>query len=170
MSDTQGARMKRKIAPYRFGSGFYRRGMVPWNAQARVAGLEIAIDAPRGDVKVTCSKGCAWGEQGSSTQTSSFSCDAERCRAAFNGHGRNTFGDSFARVPRAVMITRLGWRYERGQDGMTTGDLILDSIDYRTLRARSVTKNARRVFPRWRATVPRTPAHPPAYPTPPVSS
>jgi hypothetical protein len=62
-------------------------------AQTRVADFEISIDAPRGDLKVTCARGCDWSpEQGSSVPTTSFRCETERCRWVLNGHGRVTLG------------------------------------------------------------------------------
>jgi len=61
-------------------------------AQTRVADFEIAIDAPRGEVKLTCQRGCDWVKGGSPNQTTSFRCETERCRERFNGHGRILLG------------------------------------------------------------------------------
>ena len=63
-------------------------------AQTRVADFEVAIDAPRGDLKVTCARGCDWpAEQGSSGMpTTTFRCETERCRLMLNGRGRITVG------------------------------------------------------------------------------
>ena len=62
-------------------------------AQARVADFEIAIEAPRGEVKVTCVRGCDWPSGGADPlPTTSFRCESERCRWMLNGHGRITLG------------------------------------------------------------------------------
>jgi len=66
-------------------------------AQARVADFELSIEAPRGDVRVVCSRGCDWP----STDTLpalSFQCDVERCRWMVNGRGEITLG--FPRTER----------------------------------------------------------------------
>ena len=90
--------MKRRVLRIVLAAGFIGAGWSLGNAQARVADFEMTIDAPRGEVKLMCSRGCAWGEKESPSQTTSFRCDTDRCRAAFNGHGRITFGD-LGRVP-----------------------------------------------------------------------
>ena len=62
-------------------------------AQAKVADFEISIDAPRGEVKVVCARGCDWPNGGvERLPTTSFRCDSERCRWMLNGHGRITLG------------------------------------------------------------------------------
>jgi hypothetical protein len=62
-------------------------------AQTAVADFEIAVDAPRGELKLTCSRGCDWvKEEGNSIPTISFRCESERCRGTFNGHGRILLG------------------------------------------------------------------------------
>lgn len=87
--------MKRTLLRIVLAVGFIGAGWSLGNAQARVADFEITIDAPRGDVRLTCSRGCAWGEKGSPSQTTSFRCETQRCRGTFNGHGRITIGDRF---------------------------------------------------------------------------
>ena len=62
-------------------------------AQARVADFEISIDAPRGEVNVTCARGCDWPSVGvGALPTTSFRCETERCRWMLNGYGRITLG------------------------------------------------------------------------------
>jgi len=57
-------------------------------AQARVADFEISIDAPRGEVKVICARGCDWPSGGvEPLPTTSFRCESERCRWMLNGYG-----------------------------------------------------------------------------------
>jgi len=60
-------------------------------AQARVADFEIGIEAPRGEVKVTCARGCDWPSAGQ-LPTTTFRCDSERCRWMVDGHGPITVG------------------------------------------------------------------------------
>lgn len=63
-------------------------------AQTAVADFEIAIDAPRGEVSLTCYRGCDWAKEGGNRiPATSFRCETERCRATFNGHGRIRLGD-----------------------------------------------------------------------------
>lgn len=59
-------------------------------AQSKAADFEIGIDAPRGDLKVTCVRGCDWSvEQGDSPlPTTHFQCETERCHWMLDGHGR----------------------------------------------------------------------------------
>ena len=58
-------------------------------AQARVASFYVTIDAPAGELKVTCSQGCEWpttpGETGHVIVTR---CERQPCRVMFNGNGR----------------------------------------------------------------------------------
>lgn len=62
-------------------------------AQATVADFEVAIDAPRGDLKLICQRGCDWARSGTTPlPTITFTCETERCRGTFNGHGRITLG------------------------------------------------------------------------------
>lgn len=60
-------------------------------AQARVADFEIGIEAPRGEVKVTCARGCDWPSTGN-LPTISFRCDSEQCRWMVDGRGPITLG------------------------------------------------------------------------------
>ena len=60
-------------------------------AQARVADFEISIEAPRGEVKVTCARGCDWPAAGT-LPTITFRCESERCRWTVDGHGPITLG------------------------------------------------------------------------------
>jgi len=60
-------------------------------AQTRVGDFEISIESPRGDVKVTCGRGCDWPRTGA-LPTIDFRCEQERCRWTFDGHGPVTLG------------------------------------------------------------------------------
>ena len=60
-------------------------------AQARVADFEIGIEAPRGEVKVTCARGCDWPSTGN-LPTISLRCDSEQCRWMVDGRGPITLG------------------------------------------------------------------------------
>ena len=70
--------------------------IVGWSvgkAQTTVADFEIAIDAPRGDLKLMCQKGCDWAKDGATQlSTITFQCQTERCRVTVNGHGRVMLG------------------------------------------------------------------------------
>ena len=56
-------------------------------AQTNVAPFEIAVEGPRGLIKVTCSRGCDWpADEGT------LLCETERCQLMFNGHGRILLG------------------------------------------------------------------------------
>lgn len=91
--------MKRTLLRIVLAAGFIGAGWSLGIAQARVADFEITIDAPRGEVRLTCARGCDWGKLGSPSLTTSFRCETERCKGTFNGHGRITLGDEF-RVQR----------------------------------------------------------------------
>jgi hypothetical protein len=69
---------------------------VGWSAgraQSAVADFEIAIEAPRGELKLRCHRGCDWVTEGTTpVPTITFPCETERCRGTFNGHGRITMG------------------------------------------------------------------------------
>ncbi len=87
--------MKRTLLGVLLATVLIGAGWSVGKAQTRVADFEIAIDAPRGQVKVTCSRGCDWfSDGGSSVPTTSFTmrCETERCRWMFSGHGRITLG------------------------------------------------------------------------------
>ena len=58
-------------------------------AQARVANFYVTIDAPAGELKVTCSQGCEWpATPGETTHVIVTRCERQPCRVMFNGHGR----------------------------------------------------------------------------------
>ena len=63
-------------------------------AQARAADFEIAIEAPRGEVRVACSRGCDWPSTGA-LPSIDFRCDSERCRWMLSGRGPVTLGFPF---------------------------------------------------------------------------
>ena len=65
-------------------------------AQTAVADFELSIDAPAGEVRVKCLRGCQWGAlSNEDPPVATFSCvpgpstvkAAERCGATFNGRG-----------------------------------------------------------------------------------
>jgi hypothetical protein len=56
-------------------------------AQARLANFEIAIESPRGPLKVTCDRGCDWRPN-----EGTLVCESERCRWIFTEHGRVMLG------------------------------------------------------------------------------
>ena len=70
--------------------------IVGWSvgkAQTTVADFEIAIDAPRGDLKLMCQKGCDWVKDvATPLSTITLQCETERCRGTVNGHGRVMLG------------------------------------------------------------------------------
>lgn len=62
-------------------------------AQGEVADFEITISTPRGEIEVTCARGCNWGRDASGpVRVKTFRCDNERCQSSFNGFGRITLG------------------------------------------------------------------------------
>ena len=68
---------------------FIGAGWTLGRAQTQVADFEIAIDSPRGEMKVSCSRGCDWtNAQGGSVTSVTFQCTTERCVGLLNGHGR----------------------------------------------------------------------------------
>jgi hypothetical protein len=85
--------VKRTLLRIVLAAGFIGAGWSLGNAQAPVADFEITIDAPRGEVRVTCSRGCDWAkERGNPSPMTGFRCETERCRETFNGHGRILLG------------------------------------------------------------------------------
>jgi hypothetical protein len=63
------------------------------SAQARVrpADFYITVEAPVGEIKVTCAKGCDWhGDPQVDVATSAliYRCATGPCRLTFNGNGR----------------------------------------------------------------------------------
>jgi hypothetical protein len=65
--------------------------LVSWSvgrAQARVASFYVTVDAPAGELKVTCSQGCDWPPTpGETTQVIVSRCERQPCRVMFNGNG-----------------------------------------------------------------------------------
>ena len=62
-------------------------------AQRAVADFEIDVEVPRGQMTVSCARGCDWPQNATSRfQTTSLVCETERCRFMFNGYGRITLG------------------------------------------------------------------------------
>ena len=60
-------------------------------AQARVADFEVRIDAPTGQMRVFCSKGCDWSG-GGLPDAILYECDRQPCQLLFNGRGRIKVG------------------------------------------------------------------------------
>lgn len=85
--------MKRTLLGIVLAIALIGAGWSVGKTQTAVADFEIAIDAPRGEVKLTCYRGCDWEKEGgSSISTATFRCERERCRGTFNGRGRITLG------------------------------------------------------------------------------
>lgn len=63
-------------------------------ARTTAAGFEIAINAPRGELKITCARGCDWnaGTAGAG-RLISFTCEQARCTNVFSGAGPVAHGD-----------------------------------------------------------------------------
>lgn len=77
---------------------------VGWSAgvaQSRVANFEISVDAPRGEVTLTCHRGCEWTGPGfpGGLQRITFRCDTERCRGTVTEHGRVMLGQPLQTSP-----------------------------------------------------------------------
>ena len=65
------------------------------SAQARreVADFQVTVDAPPGELRVTCSKGCDWsGIDHPIPDAIVDRCASLPCRLIFNGNGRITVG------------------------------------------------------------------------------
>ena len=85
--------MKRTLFVVVTATALIGLGWSAGRAQTAVANFEISFDAPRGEVKLTCYRGCDWAREGQSPiQTTSFRCEYERCSGMFNGYGRITLG------------------------------------------------------------------------------
>lgn len=55
--------MKRTLIRIVLATAFVGAGWSLGRAQTQVAEFEIAVDSPRGDVKLTCSRGCDWSRE-----------------------------------------------------------------------------------------------------------
>jgi len=66
--------------------------LVGWSAgraQGSAANFYLTVDAPAGDVKVRCSRGCDWPDTpGEPPQTIVYSCERRPCMLTFTGLGR----------------------------------------------------------------------------------
>ena len=69
-------------------------------AQARVADFEIAVDAPTGDMRVICSKGCDWSGSGAAASFINYRCERQPCQLRLNGRGRIMVGMPVVRTDR----------------------------------------------------------------------
>jgi hypothetical protein len=69
------------------------------SAQARVADFEILVDAPPGEMRVMCSKGCDWSSPAAASFIN-YRCERQPCQLRFNGHGRITVGMPVVRTIR----------------------------------------------------------------------
>ena len=91
INQTKGTHMRRAITLLIIASALV---LVAWSAgraQARAANFYVTVDAPAGEVKVTCSRGCAWpSTPGESAQVIISRCDRQPCRVMFDGNGRVT--------------------------------------------------------------------------------
>ena len=66
--------------------------LVAWSAgraQARAANFYLTVDAPAGEVKVRCSRGCDWPDTpGEPPQSITYRCERQPCMLTFTGEGR----------------------------------------------------------------------------------
>ena len=66
--------------------------MVAWSAgraQARAANFQLTVDAPAGEIKVRCSRGCDWPDTpGEPPQSIAYSCERRPCMLTVTGQGR----------------------------------------------------------------------------------
>lgn len=70
-------------------------------AQSSVADFYITIDAPPGNVRVNCTRGCDWpAEGGSPAQTIVSRCERTPCSLIVNGRGQVRVGMPLAASPR----------------------------------------------------------------------
>ena len=62
-------------------------------AQREVANFQVTVDAPPGELKVTCSRGCNWtGVDHPIRDAIVYRCASLPCRLIFNGNGRIIVG------------------------------------------------------------------------------
>ena len=61
-------------------------------AQSRVADFYVTVDAPPGELKVECSRGCDWPMDAASQRALRLQCETRPCRLVFNGNGRVMVG------------------------------------------------------------------------------
>jgi hypothetical protein len=65
---------------------------VGWSAgraQTRGADFNLTVDAPAGEIKVRCARGCDWPETpGEPAQSVVYKCDRRPCLLTLNGQGR----------------------------------------------------------------------------------
>ena len=66
-------------------------------AQDRVADFYVTVDAPPGELKVECSRGCNWPRDAESRPALRLQCATRPCRLEFNGRGRVMVGIPAAR-------------------------------------------------------------------------
>ena len=92
--------MKRTFMRIVLATALIGAGWSVGKAQAVAADFEVVIDVPRGEVKLTCHRGCDWVKEGRPNPTTTFRCESERCRETFNGHGRITLGMPLMRRDR----------------------------------------------------------------------
>lgn len=81
--------MKRIVSLVVFAVALVLVGWSAGRAQARVAAFYVTVDAPSGELKVTCSQGCDWpSTPGETTHVIVTRCERQPCRLMFNGNGR----------------------------------------------------------------------------------
>ena len=61
-------------------------------AQPRVADFYVTVDAPPGELKVECSRGCDWPTDATAQRALQLQCERRPCRLMFNGYGRVMVG------------------------------------------------------------------------------
>ena len=81
--------MKRLVSLIVFAAVLVLAGWSAGRAQARIASFYVTIDAPSGDLKITCSQGCEWpSTPGQTGHVIVTRCERQPCRVMFNGNGR----------------------------------------------------------------------------------
>lgn len=81
--------MQRILIRVVLATAFIGAGWSIGKAQTKAADFEVAFQAPQGNVKVTCSRGCDWtGPDGVPIQTVTFECKSDGCVGSLNGHGK----------------------------------------------------------------------------------
>jgi hypothetical protein len=93
--------MRRMLLLVAIASVLVAVGWSAGRAQPLVADFSVSVDAPPGQITVTCSKGCDWpAEPGTPPRSIRVNCDRRPCQVMFNGRGRITVGMPLATAPR----------------------------------------------------------------------
>jgi hypothetical protein len=70
--------------------------LVAWSAgraQSRMADFYVTVDAPTGEIRATCSRGCDWpATPGEPSSAIVYRCQSQPCRLVFDARGRVIVG------------------------------------------------------------------------------